>query len=259
MSGFSRYLWCPQSRHGYLHIFPILRVYISVAAVMAANGSALTAGHLEKPQVTKGFLPLSFGASPRLGMPSLRSCSVGPPRSAIRGRARLTRHPCRVAHCAEPALGLSRGGASRSTAAGELTLGLTAGAVERSEAAIFLMLASASASASAVALALALDLPPLSQRPNAGIAQGHRGKDAAVAAPGHGWPMAAGPRSNAGVEGMPSLSEAPNGGARALGYLGLFQVTRCKSETASGRDRRNGYVLQKQQAPAVNLCSSRDV
>jgi hypothetical protein len=40
---------------------------------------------------------------------------------------------------------------------------------------------------------------PLSQRPNAGIAQGAPGKDAAVAAPGHGWPMAAGPRSNAGV------------------------------------------------------------
>ncbi len=57
----------------------------------------------------QGLLPLSFGASPRLGMPSLRSCSVGPPPSAILGRARLTRHPCRVAHCAEPPLGLSRG------------------------------------------------------------------------------------------------------------------------------------------------------
>ena len=57
----------------------------------------------------QGLLPLSFGASPRLGIPSLRSCSVGPPPSAIHGRGRLTRHPCRVAHCAEPALGLSRG------------------------------------------------------------------------------------------------------------------------------------------------------
>jgi hypothetical protein len=54
-------------------------------------------------------LPLSFGASLWLGMPSLRSCSVGPPPSAIHGRGRLTRHPCRVAHCAEPALGLTRG------------------------------------------------------------------------------------------------------------------------------------------------------
>jgi len=56
----------------------------------------------------QALLPLSFGASLMLGMPSLRSCSVGPPPSAIHGRGRLTRHPCRVAHCAEPALGLSR-------------------------------------------------------------------------------------------------------------------------------------------------------
>ena len=55
------------------------------------------------------LLPLSSGASPGLGIPSLRPCSVGPPRSAIHGRARLTRHPCRVAHCAEPALGLPMG------------------------------------------------------------------------------------------------------------------------------------------------------
>jgi len=54
-------------------------------------------------------LPLTFGASLWLGMPSLRSCSVGPPPSAIHGRGRLTRHPCRVAHCAEPALGLTKG------------------------------------------------------------------------------------------------------------------------------------------------------
>ncbi|CAI8726809.1 hypothetical protein EMIT0P44_130054 [Pseudomonas sp. IT-P44] len=63
----------------------------------------------KSPKVTKALLPLSFGASLWLGMPSLRSCSVGPPPSAIPGRGRLTRHPCRVAHCAEPPLGLSRG------------------------------------------------------------------------------------------------------------------------------------------------------
>ncbi|AFY20999.1 hypothetical protein PputUW4_03807 [Pseudomonas sp. UW4] len=63
----------------------------------------------KSPKVTKGLLPLTFGASPWLGMPSLRSCSVGPSPSAIHGRGRLTRHPCRVAHCAVPALGLTRG------------------------------------------------------------------------------------------------------------------------------------------------------
>ena len=46
-----------------------------------------------------------LGASPRLGMPSLRHCSVGPPRRAIHGPARLTRHPCRVAHSTMPAFG----------------------------------------------------------------------------------------------------------------------------------------------------------
>ena len=122
---------------------------ISVVAVMAAYGSALTtyafpcgswlasdgglvANHvvpgvhirccgngfwrfrpygesLGKAPSNQGLLPLSFGASPRLGMPALRSCSVGPPPSAIHGRGRLTRHPCRVAHCAEPPLGLPTG------------------------------------------------------------------------------------------------------------------------------------------------------
>jgi len=69
----------------------------------------LYGGLLGRAPSNQGLLPLTFGASPRLGIPSLRSCSVGPPRSAIHGRTRLTRHPCRVAHCAEPALGLSRG------------------------------------------------------------------------------------------------------------------------------------------------------
>ena len=53
--------------------------------------------------------PRASSPSLRLGVPSLRSCSVGPPPSAIPGRGRLTRHPCRVAHCAEPPLSLSRG------------------------------------------------------------------------------------------------------------------------------------------------------
>ena len=66
-------------------------------------------GSLGEAPSNQTLLPLSFGASPRLGMPSFRSCSVGPPPSAIHGRGRLTRHPCRVAHCAEPPLGLTRG------------------------------------------------------------------------------------------------------------------------------------------------------
>ena len=81
--------------------------YISVAAVTAAIGSALTAGHFWKraPKVTKRALAPPLGASPRLGMPAVRHCSVGPPRSAIHGRVAATPASCRGAHCAIPACG----------------------------------------------------------------------------------------------------------------------------------------------------------
>ena len=81
-------------------------------------------GSLGKAPSNQGLLPLSFGPSPRLRVPSLRSCSVGPPPSAIHGRGRLTRHPCRVAHCAEPPLGLSRGRAPQKQKRGGLPAGL---------------------------------------------------------------------------------------------------------------------------------------
>ena len=56
---------------------------ISVAAVMAANGSALTAGHFGKrrsagpAQSNQRSLPQAFGPSLRLGVPSLRYPSGG--------------------------------------------------------------------------------------------------------------------------------------------------------------------------------------
>ncbi|MBD0705786.1 hypothetical protein CF597_22615 [Pseudomonas sp. PSB1] len=46
-----------------------------------------------------------LGTSLRLGVPSLRHCSVGSPRRAIHGPARLSRHPCRDAHSTMPAFG----------------------------------------------------------------------------------------------------------------------------------------------------------
>src|SRR5450830_842966 len=53
--------------------------YISVFLVMAAMGSALTAGHFWKraPKVTKRALAPPLGTSLRLGVPSLRLESVG--------------------------------------------------------------------------------------------------------------------------------------------------------------------------------------
>ena len=57
---------------------------ISVGAVTAAYGFALTASHLEKPQVTKGSCP--FRSVPRLGSACPRS---GPAPWARRDRPSL--------------------------------------------------------------------------------------------------------------------------------------------------------------------------
>jgi hypothetical protein len=61
-------------------------------------------------------------------MPSLRSCSVGPPRWAIHGPTRLNRHPCRFTHYAEPERSLTMGQENQKPKQrqkrGELTLDL---------------------------------------------------------------------------------------------------------------------------------------
>ena len=84
----------------------VVLVYISVAAVTAAIGSALTAGHFWKraPKVTKTLLPQH--SAPRLG-------SVCP-NAGMNPWAAATRHPwrgaanpasCRVTHGFKPAFG----------------------------------------------------------------------------------------------------------------------------------------------------------
>jgi hypothetical protein len=70
--------------------------------------------------------------------------------------------------------------------------------------------------------------------------------DAGLAAHGHGWPIAAGPRSRTGARVCRAQARHRTKGARAFGYLALFQVTRRKGETNSRRDRRNGYVPQQE-------------
>ncbi|AZE48816.1 hypothetical protein C4K04_3144 [Pseudomonas chlororaphis] len=103
------------------------------------------------------------------------------------------------------------------------------------------------------------------------LRSGQPGRDAGLAAPGHGWPVAA--AHGAGPErGNPSLSEDRTLGARALWLLwGFSKVTRrkggtlsgryrsngyvprprCKSGTLGGRDRSNGYVHGQAQAPEL--------
>ncbi len=80
------------------------------------------------------------------------------------------------------------------------------------------------------------------------LRSGQLGRDAELAAPGHGWPVAA--AHGAGPErGNPSPSEDRTLGARAFGYFGLFKVTRRKGETLSRRYRSNGYVHGQGQGP----------
>ena len=59
----------------------------------------------EKRESNQSAFAPPLGASPRLGMPAVRHCSVGPPRSAIHGRVAATPASCRGAHCAIPACG----------------------------------------------------------------------------------------------------------------------------------------------------------
>src|SRR5471032_3328788 len=79
------------------------------------------------------------------------------------------------------------------------------------------------------------------------LRSGQPGMDAGLAAPGHGWPMAAGPRSRTGARACRAWARHRTTGAKALWLLSRFsKVTRCKSETLGGRYRSNGYVHHPQ-------------
>jgi len=73
------------------------------------NGLGFAFGELlgKAPQVTKGAC--SWFGPFFVGVPSLRSCSVGPRRTDIHVLTALSRHPCRSAHCARPAFSLHPG------------------------------------------------------------------------------------------------------------------------------------------------------
>src|SRR5476651_2581376 len=69
--------------------------YISISAVTAGIGSALTAGHFGKsaPKVTKRALAPPLGTSLTLRCALTQALERGPPRWAILGPARLNRRP----------------------------------------------------------------------------------------------------------------------------------------------------------------------
>jgi len=177
-------------------------------------------------------------------MPSLRHCSGGPPPSAIHGRGRLPRHPCRGAPCATPAFGLwERGGRSEAKAKQQQDQKIAASLRSTAPTGKCGYL-KPGRPVDRLVFAFAV-LAPSRGRVEV-LRSGQPGMDAGLAAPGHGWPMAAGPRSRTGARACRAWARHRTTGARALGYLGLFQVTRRKGGTLSRRDRRNGYVLDQQ-------------
>ncbi|OWP68948.1 hypothetical protein CEC48_25500 [Pseudomonas sp. K2I15] len=93
------------------------------------------------------------------------------------------------------------------------------------------------------AFAFDLDLTaPFSPRPNAGIAERVNRQDAGLAAPGHGWPVAAA-RFAVPERGNAEPKRGADRRGRAFWLLCRFcKVTRCKSETIGRRYLNNGYV-----------------
>ena len=261
------------------------RVYISIAAVTAAYGFALTATHFcRRPKVSKTLRPSVrplAKARCSLAPVLLRGpAAIGHPWPGAASPASMPGCPLRRTSTRPP----EGAGRSKSKAEGELTLGLMSGegrrrcfALRRSDACSrrrpdsrpfthectqpTAIVGTPSAASrllqkigvrfrfsplirSSVSSPSAFDLSAPSRGRAQVLRSGQPGMDAGLAAPGHGWPMAAGPRSRTGARAWRALASHRTKGARALGYLPLLQVTRRKGETNSSRYRRNGYVHQ---------------
>ena len=237
---------------------------ISVAAVTATYGSALTAGHFWKgPKVTKR--PSPHHSAPRLG-------SVCP-NAGFGAWAAAMGHPwpsaanpasCRVAHAPKPAFG-QRGltGRLQIKSKARRPYSRPVLAVESGQKCheylrrlvrdghrylnIFFVATNSNHDAQRGALDLDLLLilgAPLNHagRNSTGI-WGVNRQGCRFSRPAPWMARGGGPPNHWRITGTPSLSEVPSGGARALWLLwGFSKVSRCKSGTLCGRYRRNGYV-----------------
>ncbi|MGF6330767.1 hypothetical protein ABH909_003645 [Pseudomonas sp. BS3782 TE3695] len=175
---------------------------------------------LEKPQSNQRASAPPFGASPRLGMPSLRHCSGGPPPSAIHGRGRLPRHPCRGAPYATPAFGLWEGG-GRSKAKAKATAEAEAN-IKRSQPRFARQLLQSGRALARLQLLILMHRPL--ERPSGGSAQWATRHGCRVSRARPWMADRGGPTERDRSESMPSLGEAPNErGRSALVTLALFQ------------------------------------
>ena len=225
-----------------------LSVYISIPAVTATYGSALTAGHFWKgPKVTKR--PSPHHSAPRLG-------SVCP-NAGFAAWAAAMGHPwpsaanpasCRVTHAEKPAFGQrgltgrlqikSRARRPYSRPVFEGELGEICGGRH------------APGNHDAKRAALDLDLLLISGAPlnhagrNSTGIWGVNRQGCRFSRPAPWMARGGGPPNHWRITGTPSLGEVPSGGARAFCLLLRFsKVSRCQSGTLSGRYRSNGYVL----------------
>ena len=81
------------------------------------------------------------------------------------------------------------------------------------------------------------------ERPSGGSAQWATRHGCRVSRPRPWMADGGGPPEQCLRYGMPSLGEAPNGGAKPFGsFLAFEKGTRCKSETVISHHRRNGYA-----------------
>ena len=224
-----------------------LSAYISIPAVTATYGSALTAGHFWKgPKVTKR--PSPHHSAPRPG-------SVCP-NAGFAAWAAAMGHPwpsaanpasCRVTHAAKPAFGQrgltgrfqiksrARRPYSRPVFEGELSEtfgGKPAPGNHDAKRAAF-----------DLDLLLILGAPLNHAGRNSTGIWGVNRQGCRFSRPAPWMARGGGPPNHWRITGTPSLGEVPSGGARAFCLLLRFsKVSRCKSGTLGGRYRRNGYV-----------------
>jgi len=228
--------------------------YISVAAVTAAYGSALTAGHFWKdPKVTKRSSP--HHSAPRPGS-VCRNEGLNPWAAAMGHPWPSAANPasCRVTHGFKPAFGQrgftgrrrSRARATRCASwirflfcvaallwrAGLPRVGLRS-SPETSERAAFIL----------VSRVIVND-----HRGQARLLQGNAFTSTIRSAtrPPRLLLMLGGPPNHCRITGTPSLSEVPSVGARAFCLLlRSSKVSRRKGGTISRRYPKNGYVHLK--------------
>jgi hypothetical protein len=223
-------------------------------------------------KVSKRALAPPLGASPRLGMPAVRHCSVGPPRSAIPGRVAAT--PASMPGCPLRNTCLRPSwfnGAPEIKIKSQIKNRATATARARSciplwELAclrwryisqyIYRLIqrhrrqASSHRGTSTIRSAVrpprfAFDLrrPVKPRWPSSDFDLGGNPAGRRVSRAGPWMAHRGGPPNQCRMTGTPSLGEVPSGGARALCLLWRSsKVSRRKGGTNSRRDRSNGYV-----------------